>query len=166
MATTSCEYGGHLALMAATLEEVHGSGDRVSLWEICCWHAAARADEIVVRCADGSVVGYVRDPTEDLVTFARRLTARLEPDRGWDEDAANRSDFAAVLTGDIAVRSGAEIYALHPHLLDPRQPHADRRSAPPGRAGSGHQSPRAAARLSAQPQPRSRSQVAKSLRTE
>jgi len=59
-------YGGHLALMAATLEEVHGSGDRVSLWEICCWHAAARA----------------------------------------------------VLTGDIAARSGAEIYALHPRLLD------------------------------------------------
>jgi len=35
-------YGGRLGLMAATLEEVHGSGDRVSLWEICCWHAAAR----------------------------------------------------------------------------------------------------------------------------
>jgi hypothetical protein len=111
-------YGGHLALMAATLEEVHGSGDRVSLWEVCCWHAAARADEIAVRCADGSVVGYLRDPAEDLATFARRLTARLEPDRVWDEDAATRSDFVAVLTGDISARTGAEIYALHPHLLD------------------------------------------------
>jgi hypothetical protein len=111
-------YGGHLALMAATLEEVHGSGDRVSLWEICCWHAAARADEIAVRCADGSVVGYLRDPAEDLASFARRLTARLEPDRVWDEDAAGRSDFVAVLTGDITARPGAEIYALHPHLLD------------------------------------------------
>ncbi|WP_328519575.1 MXAN_6230/SCO0854 family RING domain-containing protein [Kribbella sp. NBC_00359] len=111
-------YGGHLALMAATLEEVHGSGDRVSLWEICCWHAAARADEIAVRCADGSVVGYRRDPAEDLAAFARRLTARLEPDRVWDEDAADRSDFIAVLTGDVTPRSGAEIYALHPRLLD------------------------------------------------
>jgi hypothetical protein len=92
----------------------------VSLWEICCWHAAARADEIAVRCADGSVVGYQRDPAEDLATFVRRLTARLEPDRAvWDEDAAGRSDFVAVLTGDITARSGAEIYALHPHLLDP-----------------------------------------------
>ncbi|MEV5963794.1 MXAN_6230/SCO0854 family RING domain-containing protein [Kribbella sp. NPDC051952] len=113
-------YAGQLALMAATMEEVHASGDRVSLWEICCWHAAARSDEIAVRCADGSVVGYHRDPGEDLATFARRLTARLEPDRAvWDEDAAGRSDFVAVLTGDVTARSGAEIYALHPHLLDP-----------------------------------------------
>jgi RING finger family protein len=111
-------YGGHIALMAATLEDVHGSGDRVSLWEVCCWHAAARSDEVVVRCADGSVVGYVRDPAEDPAGFARRLTARLEPDRPWDEDAANRSDFAAVLTGDITPRHGAQVYALHPHLLD------------------------------------------------
>ncbi|TCO38107.1 RING finger family protein [Kribbella antiqua] len=112
-------YGGHLALMAATLEEVHGSGDRVSLWEICCWHAAARTDEVVVRCADGSVVGYLRDPSEDLVTFARRLTAHLEPDRPWDTDAAIQADLAAVLTADITPRRGAQIYALHPHLLDP-----------------------------------------------
>jgi hypothetical protein len=113
------KYGAHVALMAATLEEVHGAGDRVSLWEICCWHAAARTDEVVVRCADGSVVGYLRDPSEDLTTFARRLTARLEPDRPWDEDAATRADFAAVVTADITPGPGAQIYALHPHLLDP-----------------------------------------------
>ncbi|MFG1819553.1 MXAN_6230/SCO0854 family RING domain-containing protein [Kribbella sp. NPDC049174] len=113
------KYGGHLALMAATLEEVHGAGDRVSLWEVCCWHAAARSDEVVVRCADGSVVGYLRDPAEDLSAFARRLTARLEPDRVWDQEAAERSDFAAVLSADITPRAGAEVYALHPHLLDP-----------------------------------------------
>ncbi|WP_410793518.1 MXAN_6230/SCO0854 family RING domain-containing protein [Kribbella sp. C-35] len=111
-------YGGRLGLMAATLEEVHGSGDRVSLWEICCWHAAARADEIAVRCADGSVVGYVRDPAEEAATFARRVVARLEPDRSWDEDAAKRADFVAVLTGDVTPRAGAEVYALHPRLLD------------------------------------------------
>jgi hypothetical protein len=112
------KYGGRLGLMAATLEEVHGSGDRVSLWEVCCWHAAARADEIAVRCADGSVVGYRREPSEELATFARRVTARLEPDRRWDEDAADRADFVAVLAGDVTPRSGAEVYALHPRLLD------------------------------------------------
>ncbi|MFF0341924.1 MXAN_6230/SCO0854 family RING domain-containing protein [Kribbella sp. NPDC004875] len=111
-------YGGQLGLMAATLEEVHGAGDRVSLWELCCWHAAARTNEIAVRCADGSVVGYLRDPAEDLATFARRVIARREPDRRWDEDAAHRSDFVAVLAGDIAPRPGAEVYALHPRLLD------------------------------------------------
>jgi hypothetical protein len=60
----------------------------------------------------------VRDPAEDPAEFARRLTARLEPDRPWDEDAANRADFAAILTGDITPRHGAQVYALHPHLLD------------------------------------------------
>ncbi|MFD7160953.1 MXAN_6230/SCO0854 family RING domain-containing protein [Kribbella sp. NPDC059898] len=111
-------YAGQLGLMAATLEEVHGSGDRVSLWEICCWHAAARTDEIVVRCADGSAVGYRRTAGEDLAAFARRVTARLEPDRAWDVDAAAGAEFVAVLTGDVEARPGAEVYALHPRLLD------------------------------------------------
>lgn len=112
-------YGGHVALMAAALEEVHGAGDRVSLWELSCWHAAARTDEVVVRCSDNSIVGYLRNDTESITDFARRLTARLEPDRYWDLDAANRADFVAVITGDIDPKSGAEVYALHPHLLDP-----------------------------------------------
>ncbi|MDX6281951.1 MAG: hypothetical protein QOH03_3022 [Kribbellaceae bacterium] len=112
-------YGGHVALMAAALEEVHGAGDRVSLWELSCWHAAARTNEVVVRCADNSIVGYLRGDTEEVADFARRLTARLEPDRDWDLDAANRADFAAVISGDIDPKSGAEVYALHPHLLDP-----------------------------------------------
>ncbi|WP_433006089.1 MXAN_6230/SCO0854 family RING domain-containing protein [Kribbella sp. CA-294648] len=112
-------YGGQLALMAAAMEEVHGAGHRVSLWELACWHAAARTDEVVVRCADGSIVGYLRGGSEDVTEFARRLTARLEPDRYWDLDAANRADFVAVVTGDVDPKSGAEVYALHPHLLDP-----------------------------------------------
>ncbi|MFK4089317.1 MXAN_6230/SCO0854 family RING domain-containing protein [Kribbella sp. NPDC020789] len=111
-------YGGHLALMSAALEDVYGSGDRVSLWEICCWHAAARADEVAVRCDDGSVVGYLRAPAEDIAAFARRLIARLEPDRVWDEDAASRADFVGVLNGDLTPRAGAQVYALHPRLLD------------------------------------------------
>ncbi|HWD83634.1 MAG TPA: MXAN_6230/SCO0854 family RING domain-containing protein [Kribbella sp.] len=111
-------YAGQLGLMSATLEEVHGSGDRVSLWEICCWHAAARTDEIAVRCADGSVVGYRRGAGEELAAYARRVTARLEPDRSWDSDAAAGADFVAVLSGDVTARPGAEVYALHPRLLD------------------------------------------------
>jgi hypothetical protein len=112
-------HAGQVALMAATLEEVHGAGDRVSLWELCCWHAAARTEEVVVRCADGSVVGYLRGESEEVGAFARRLTARLEPDRYWDLDAATRADFVAVITGDIDPKAGAEVYALHPRLLDP-----------------------------------------------
>jgi hypothetical protein len=114
------KYAGRLALMSAALEEVHGSGDRVSLWEIACWHAAARTDEVVVRCADGSVVGYVRTPDEDTTTFAHRLTTRREPDRIWDTDAAQRADFVAVVSADdLNPPAGATVYALHPRLLDP-----------------------------------------------
>jgi hypothetical protein len=114
------KYAGQLALMSAALEEVHGSGDRVSLWEIACWHAAARTDEVVVRCADGSVVGYVRTPDEDTTTFAHRLTTRREPDRIWDTDAAQRADFVAVVSADdLNPPAGATVYALHPRLLDP-----------------------------------------------
>lgn len=113
------KYGGAVALMAAAIEEVHGAGDRVSLWELCCWHAAARTDEVVVRTSDGSIVGYLRGEGEDVSTFARRLTARLEPDRYWDLDAASRADFVAVITADLDPKAGAEVYALHPHLLDP-----------------------------------------------
>jgi hypothetical protein len=116
-------HAGQVALMAATLEEVHGAGDRVSLWELCCWHAAARTQEVVVRCADGSVVGYLRGESEELGAFARRLTARLEPDRYWDLDAASRAEFVAVITGDIDPKAGAEVYALHPRLLDPGSVH-------------------------------------------
>ncbi|MDX6235287.1 MAG: hypothetical protein QOG10_102, partial [Kribbellaceae bacterium] len=111
-------YAGHLALMAAAMEDVHGSGDRVSLWELSCWHAAARTKEVVVRCADGSVVGYLRGEDEEVGAFARRLVARLEPDRYWDLDAAARADFVAVITGDVDPKAGAEVYALHPRLLD------------------------------------------------
>jgi hypothetical protein len=116
-------HAGQVALMAATLEEVHGAADRVSLWELCCWHAAARTGEVVVRCADGSVVGYLRGESEEVGSFARRLTARLEPDRYWDLDAASQADFVAVITGDIDPKAGAEVYALHPRLLDPGSVH-------------------------------------------
>ena len=57
-------------------------------------------------------------PPEFRAQFPRRVTARLEPDRRWDEDAADRADFVAVLAGDVTPRSGAEVYALHPRLLD------------------------------------------------
>lgn len=112
-------YAGQLALVAAALEETHGAGDRVTLWELCCWHAAARTDEVIVRCADGSVVGYVRGQGEEIGSFAARLVTRREPDRYWDLDAAARADFIAVITGDLDPKAGAEVFALHPRLLDP-----------------------------------------------
>ncbi|MEU8224911.1 MXAN_6230/SCO0854 family RING domain-containing protein [Kribbella sp. NPDC048915] len=76
-------YGGRLGLMAATMEEVHGSGDRVSLWEICCWHAAARTDEIAVRCAGAEVYALhprLLDGANVALIDAPYLLSALAPD--------------------------------------------------------------------------------------
>src|SRR4029453_17471725 len=69
-----------LARVAAALEDVYGAGDRVSLWELSCWHAAGRAGEIAVRTTDGGVIGYQRRTGEDTVAYARRGGPRREPD--------------------------------------------------------------------------------------
>ena len=112
------KYAAQLARLAAAIDDVHGAGDRVSLWELSCWHAAGRAAEIAVRTADGDVIGYQRHTGEDLAGFARRVAARREPDVRLSPDAAELADLAAVITGDIDPAPGAEVYALYPAGLD------------------------------------------------
>jgi len=102
------------------MEDVYEAGDRVSLWELCCWHAAARADEVVVRVSDGSLVCYRRGGA-DLASYARRIATRQEPDLRLDPDAAETADLVAVVTGDIDPAPGAEVFALHPGSLDPNR---------------------------------------------
>ena len=113
-------YAVELARLGFAMEDVYDAGDRVSLWELCCWHAAARADEVVVRCTDGSVIGYQRG-AEDIGRFARRLTTRQEPDLRLAPDAAELADLVAVVTGDVDPAPGAEVYAVHPLSLDPNR---------------------------------------------
>lgn len=112
------KYAAQLARLAAAMDDVYGAGDRVTLWELSCWHAAGRAAEIAVRTADGDVIGYQRHTGEDLAGFARRVAARREPDVRLTEDAAELADLAAVITGDIDPAPGAEVYALYPAGLD------------------------------------------------
>lgn len=111
-------YSAQLARLAAALEDVYGAGDRVSLWELSCWHAAGRAGEIAVRTTDGGVIGYQRRTGEDTVAYARRVVARREPDVHLPEDAAELADLVAVVTGDVDPAPGAEVYALYPASLD------------------------------------------------
>jgi hypothetical protein len=112
-------YAGQLARLGDAMEEVYAAGHRVSLWELCCWHAAGRTGDIVVRCADGSIVGYTRGAAEELSDFARRVTARLEPDRTLDpDDAMAGADLVALVAGDVEPPPGAEVFALHPGSLD------------------------------------------------
>ncbi|MFC0626410.1 MXAN_6230/SCO0854 family RING domain-containing protein [Kribbella deserti] len=113
-------YAGQLARLGDAMEDVYASGHRVSLWELCCWHAAARANDVVVRCTDGSVVRYTRAVGEDLTTFAQRLTTRREPDRHLTPgtDAAKTAGLVAVIVGDVEPPPGADVYALYPRSLD------------------------------------------------
>ncbi len=113
-------YADQLARLGFAMEDVYAAGDRVSLWELCCWHAAARADEVVVRCTDGSVIGYQRG-AEDVAAFARRVSTRLEPDLRLAPDAAELADLVAVVNGDVDPAPGAEVYAVHQLSLDPNR---------------------------------------------
>ncbi|QFY10449.1 hypothetical protein GBF35_31000 [Nonomuraea phyllanthi] len=101
-----------LARLGAALESAFEH--RVTLWEVGCWHAAARAAEVVVRRRDGSCVRYARRPGEDVEGFAARLTARADaPPLDGPPDGA---DLAVLVSGDVAL-PGAEVYALHPYAV-------------------------------------------------
>ncbi|MBX6387117.1 MAG: hypothetical protein IRZ07_29755 [Microbispora sp.] len=111
-------YEEQLARLGAAAEDAYGLGERVTLWEVACWHAAARAREVVVRHRDGAVSRYTRRPGEDAAAFASRLGARREAAPG-PEGGPPEADLAVVLHDDVPVREGAQVYALHPARLDP-----------------------------------------------
>jgi hypothetical protein len=107
-------YEEQLARLGAAAEDAYGLGGHVTLWEVACWHAAARAREVVVRHRDGSVSRHTRRPGEDAAAFAARLWARRAAGPVVPE-----ADLAMVLRDDVRVSEGAQVYALHPAHLDP-----------------------------------------------
>ncbi|MFI7630379.1 MXAN_6230/SCO0854 family RING domain-containing protein [Microbispora rosea] len=112
------EHEGRLARLGAAAEDAYGLGERVTLWEVACWHAAARAREVVVRHRDGAVSRHARRPGEDAAAFAFRLGARRAAACGPEAGAAE-AGLAVVLRDDVRVSEGAQVYALHPAHLDP-----------------------------------------------
>ncbi|WP_406316058.1 hypothetical protein OHA77_03370 [Streptosporangium sp. NBC_01639] len=106
-----------LARLGAALEDVFGLGDRVTLWEISCWHAAARASTVLVRHRDGTTSRYLRRRAETTGDFAGRLTTLAAPDDS--RESPGEVGFAAVVEGDLDPSCGAQVYALHPRDLDP-----------------------------------------------
>ncbi|MFI7028634.1 MXAN_6230/SCO0854 family RING domain-containing protein [Microbispora rosea] len=112
------EHEGRLARLGAAAEDAYGFGERVTLWEVACWHAAARAREVVVRHRDGAVSRHARRPGEDAAAFASRLGARRAAACGPEAGAAE-AGLAVVLRDDVRVSEGAQVYALHPAHLDP-----------------------------------------------
>lgn len=105
-------YKEQIGRLGSALEDVYGLGERVTMWEVACWHAAARAQEIVVRHRDGTTSRHFRG-SDDAAAFAARLTTP-SGDRG-----TVMADFAALIQDDAQVTEGAQVYVLHPERLDP-----------------------------------------------
>ncbi|MBE3014529.1 hypothetical protein IL992_35945 [Microbispora sp. NEAU-D428] len=112
------EHEEQIARLGAAAEDAYGLGERVTLWEVACWHAAARAREVVVRHRDGAVSRHARRPGEDAAAFASRLGVRQAAGSGPEAGAAE-AGLAVVLEDDVRVSEGAQVYALHPARLDP-----------------------------------------------
>lgn len=119
------EHEEQLARLGAAAEDAYGLGERVTLWEVARWHAAARAREVVVRHRDGAVSRYARRPGEDAAAFAARLGVRpgdAPGDAAGDATADGGGTapcLAVVVEDDVTVGEGAQVYALHPRRLDP-----------------------------------------------
>lgn len=105
-----------LAILGHGLTELFSSGARVALGELAVWQAAARAATVAVRHGDGAVSVYRRRDDEGPAAFADRIAA-LDFD-GLDDVDLRGAELAHLHRGDIALRAGSEVYALHQGALD------------------------------------------------
>ncbi|TDE51258.1 hypothetical protein E1295_18785 [Nonomuraea mesophila] len=104
---------GEVAAVGAAMESAFAG--RVTLWEVACLHAAARADDVVVRRRDGSLHRYERRPGEDAEEFAARLVARAAAPPF--EGPPDGTDLAVLVSGDLALPE-AQVHALHSYGLE------------------------------------------------
>ncbi|WP_201272304.1 MXAN_6230/SCO0854 family RING domain-containing protein [Verrucosispora sp. SN26_14.1] len=111
-------YSRTLARLSVAADDHFAAGQRVSLWELACWHAAARARTVMVRYDGDARVTYRRAPDESVEAFTARLVALGPPDGDGVPDDATAPGFAALLRGDLTVAEGAPVYALHAAALD------------------------------------------------
>ncbi|MER5766383.1 MXAN_6230/SCO0854 family RING domain-containing protein [Streptomyces sp. NPDC001985] len=113
-----------LAVLGRGLTELFTSGARVGLGELAVWRAAARARTVVVRHFDGSLNVYRRRGEEGVAAFAARIgtpdtdTSGAPGASGEPAPDLAGAELAYLLRGDLPLRSGAEVFALHPAGLD------------------------------------------------
>ncbi|MFE0045875.1 MXAN_6230/SCO0854 family RING domain-containing protein [Streptomyces albireticuli] len=121
-----------LGRLGLGLWEYFTGGARVSLWDLACWHAAARADEVVVvgRAPD-EVRAFRRRADEEVAAFAARLRGPGAAGERWRAggpgEAAGRAAHAAdgrrvllaLREGDIAPEKATGVaYRLFPGPVD------------------------------------------------
>ncbi|MEU7136958.1 MXAN_6230/SCO0854 family RING domain-containing protein [Streptomyces sp. NPDC046261] len=130
-------HGDGLGSLGRDLWAYFSSGARTTLWDLACWHAAARADEtVVVRRATapgtaGELWRYRRHEGEDVPSFAARLRALGTPesrepaadDDGVDDLAARAAEgrhvLLALVEGSVCPRRATgTFYRLFPGAVD------------------------------------------------
>lgn len=111
-------YSRTLGRLTVAADRYFAAGRRVSLWEVACWHAAARAATVLVRHRDRTVVGYRRAAAETPSAFAARLAALSTPDDNLAAPGEPLPDFAVLVSGDAELAKGAQTYALYRSRLD------------------------------------------------
>ncbi len=104
-----------MVVLVSALEEGFRAGSRVTLGELGRWHAAGRADEVLLR--DGArVTRFARRAGEDTAGFAARLAGGSDGDGSESQPAA--ADLLMLVRGDRPATPGATAYALYPNDLD------------------------------------------------
>lgn len=106
-----------LGRLVVATDHYFGGGRRVSMWELACWHAAARAELIQVRRADGTIAQYLREAGEPVEAFAARVTALAPPDDVVSAQAES-AHLAVLVRGDADVVAGGQVHALYRATLD------------------------------------------------
>ncbi|MEU4407148.1 MXAN_6230/SCO0854 family RING domain-containing protein [Streptosporangium sp. NPDC023963] len=109
-------YGSHLARMYAAIEDSYLRAGHVTLWEVACWHAAARAGEVLVRRLDGSVSRYARRAGEDVAGLVTRLMKHDHD--GPRQEPVGDVDLAVLVHADLDLPEGSRLYALYPWSAD------------------------------------------------
>ncbi|MFI9718956.1 MXAN_6230/SCO0854 family RING domain-containing protein [Streptomyces sp. NPDC052396] len=123
-------HGERLGWLGRDLWRYFAAGGRVSLWELACWQAAARAGEAVVLnpLADAApsdeVWIYRRADGESPAGFAARLCALDTPDGRRPRAAAatlaeGRHALLALVEGELRTdRTTGTVYRLFPGSVD------------------------------------------------
>jgi hypothetical protein len=99
--------------LTEALEESFAAGGRVTLGDVARWHAAARADEVLVRNGD-RIALYRRRDTEPVAAFAARLPDLARADGDARPEDAAAAGLQLVMHGDLPCPDGADVYALYP----------------------------------------------------
>lgn len=110
-------HGDRLGRLGRALWEYFTGGARVTLWDLACWHAAARSDEaVVVRRASvpgapDEVLVFRRREYEDAAAFAARLRTLGAPEERRPAGGPGEADVLAARAADgrrvlLALREG------------------------------------------------------------